>query len=213
MNNKVLGYFPQGVATGENFCNRHEERKRLITNIETVRPTLIMSPRRYGKTSLILFVLNQLKTIFAHIDLYAEFDENGIQNTILGAIGDILYSLEPVPKKAFKLITEFFASLSIAFTMEGTQVHVQFARVKNSPAKNILSSLKKLDDFLRSKNKTAVIFIDEFQRLAQVSKSTTIEGALRHIAQSSKNIMFVFSGSNRHLLVILFFCNIFCYHT
>ena len=88
--------------------------------------------------------------------------------------------------------------------MENTQVRIQFSKSKSSPAKNILSSLKKLDEILQSKNKTAIFFIDEFQRLPQISESSTIEGALRHIAQSSKNIMFIFSGSNRHLLSAMF---------
>jgi AAA+ ATPase superfamily predicted ATPase len=197
-------FFPQGLATGENFCNRLEERKQLSTNIKTIRPTLIMSPRRYGKTSLVLFVLDQLKLPFTQIDLYSELDEGEVQNTILGAIGDILYSTESVPQKALKFVADFFSSLSVSFTMENAQVRVQFSKSKNSPAKNILSSLKKLDEILQAKNKTAVFFMDEFQRLAQISESATIEGALRHIAQSSKNIMFVFSGSNRHLLNSMF---------
>lgn len=200
----IADFFPQGLATGEKFCNRLAERKRLSTNIKTIRPTLVMSPRRYGKTSLVLFVLNQLEFPFAQIDLYSELDDDGVQNTILSAIGDILYSTESVPQKALKFVADFFSSLSVRFTIENAQVRVQFSKSTNLPAKNILSSLKKLDEILQSKNKTAVFFMEEFQRLAQISESGTIEGSLRHIAQSSKNIMFIFSGSNRHLLNSMF---------
>ena len=61
--NKLKGknIFPQGLALGDNFCNRFNERKYLQNNIQSIRPTLIMSPRRYGKTSLVLYVLNELK--------------------------------------------------------------------------------------------------------------------------------------------------------
>ena len=108
MNNTIADFFPQGIATGDNFCNRLEERRQLNENIKATRPTLIMSPRRYGKTSLALFVLNKLKHPFVQIDLYSEFDENEVQNTILEAIGDVLYLTESVPKKALKFIADFF---------------------------------------------------------------------------------------------------------
>lgn len=204
MQKLTTNFFPQGLATGDNFCNRLQERQRLIDNITSARPTLIMSPRRYGKTSLVLFVLNQLKLPFAQIDLYSELDENDVQNTILSAIGDILYSVESMPQKAFKFVAEFFSELSVGFTIENSQIRVQFSKSVNPPAKNILAALKKLDTILQAKNHKAIFFIDEFQRLAQISASATIEGALRHVAQSSKNITFIFSGSNRHLLSSMF---------
>lgn len=204
--NKLIrkNIFPQGLAFGDNFCNRLNERKYLQNNIQSIRPTLIMSPRRYGKTSLVLYVLNELKFPFAHIDLYSEIDEAEVQNSILSAIGDILYSIESTPKKALKFVTDFFSSLSVSFTVENTQIKVQFSKSKKPPAKNILDSLKKLENILQSKKKIVVFFIDEFQRLTQITESTTIEGSLRHIAQGSKNIMFIFSGSNRHLLSRMF---------
>ena len=59
-------FFPQGLATGNNFCNREEEQIHLANNIRSARPTLIISPRRYGKTSLVIFVLECLHIPFTH---------------------------------------------------------------------------------------------------------------------------------------------------
>lgn len=44
--------FPSRTASGKAFCNREKERDLLINNILHLRHTLIISPRRYGKTSL-----------------------------------------------------------------------------------------------------------------------------------------------------------------
>ena len=63
--------------------------------------------------------------------------------------------------------------------------------------------LQKLDAILKKKNKKAVLFFDEFQRLCQIT-DVALEGAIRHVAQESKHISFVFSGSNRHLLAQMF---------
>lgn len=200
----IKDFFPQGLATGNSFCNRVKERKLLQNNIQAMRPTLITSPRRYGKTSLVLYVINELQLPFAHIDLYSDIDEVEVQNSILNAIGDILYSMESIPKKAFTLVADFFSDLSVSFTIENAQIKIQFSKSKKPPAKGILHSLKKLDAVLQSKKKIGVLFMDEFQRLSQITESIAIEGSLRHIAQSSKNIMFIFSGSNRNLLSKMF---------
>jgi uncharacterized protein len=197
-------FFPQGLASGKNFCNRISERTRLKENIHSARATLIMSPRRYGKTSLMLFVLQEMKLPFSHIDLYSEINEAEIQNTVLNAIGDVLYAVESTPKKALKFVTDFFSDLSVNFKLVNTQIRIEFSRSKKSPAKTILDALKKLDSILKTKKKKVVLFFDEFQRIGQITESSAIEGALRHVAQESKNIVFIFSGSNRHLLSKMF---------
>lgn len=197
-------FFPLGLASYANFCNRETEQEHLKANIRTASPTLVTSPRRYGKTSLVLYVLQQMELPFSHIDLYAEFNELAMQNTILSSIGDTLYMIESGTKKALKFVTDFFAGLNISFNFEGVQVKVEVAKSSKTPAKIIMSALEKLDATLTKKEKKVILFFDEFQKLAQISKSTTIEGALRHIAQKSKHICFVFSGSNRNLLGKMF---------
>ncbi|MFA6038521.1 MAG: ATP-binding protein [Legionellales bacterium] len=197
-------FFPQGIAVGTNFCNRTQEREKIHNNIMSIRPTLIISPRRYGKTSLVLYVLSELKISFAHIDLYAELNEAEIQNSILNAIGDILYSMEKGAQKALQFVMDFFADYSVGFKFSGKRIHIEFSKSKKSPAKIILDALRKLDQTLKTKKQTVVLFFDEFQRIAQISESHAIEAALRSIAQESKNIMFIFSGSNRNLLINLF---------
>ena len=195
-----MNAFPQGLALGKNFCNRITEQEHLTNNIKTARATLITSPRRFGKTSLVLNVIHNLKLPYSHIDLYSDINELDAQNTILSGIGDALYLIESAPKKAIKFVTDFFADLSVSFSFDESQVRVEFSKAKKSPAKIILTALKKLDSTLEKRKKKAILFFDEFQRIRQISESIAIEASLRNIAQKSKYISFVFSGSNRHLL-------------
>jgi hypothetical protein len=197
-------FFPQGIAMGSNFCNRINEREQIQNNIESIRQTLIISPRRYGKTSIVLYVLSGNKLPFAHIDLFADLNEIEIQNSILGAIGDLLYSIEKGAKKALTLVTHFFADFNVNFTFSGERMHVEFSKSKKSPAKIILDALKKLDNTLKLRKQKVILFFDEFQRINQIAESQAIEAAIRSIAQESKNIMFIFSGSNRNILSSMF---------
>lgn len=197
--------FPQGLALGDNFCNRVTEQAHLMQNIQAMRPTLLMSVRRYGKTSLVTQVISRLKIPFVNIDLFSELDESDIQNSLLSGIGKLLYSLESTPRKAMHFITGFFSELNVTFRYQGTEIELELNKSKTPPAKTILAALKKLDMLLTKKKKKVVLFFDEFQRAAEISETGTIEGTIRHIAQQSKTISFVFSGSNRRILETMFY--------
>jgi hypothetical protein len=189
----VHDFFPQGLALGVNFCNRVIERVRLKQNIASARPTLVMSPRRYGKTSLVLEDLHELGIAFAHIDLYSELNEEEIQNTVLDAVGNILYLTESsAPKKALQVVSNFFSEFSVGFKYDSSKIRIEFSKSRKSPAKTILAALQKLDAILNLKKKKIVLFFDEFQRISQIAESDAIEGSLRHVAQESKNIAFIF---------------------
>ncbi len=46
-------YFPSKLALGTQFCNRTEERAALHESINQGRHTVLVAPRRYGKSSLV----------------------------------------------------------------------------------------------------------------------------------------------------------------
>ena len=71
-------YFPTYLATGNAFCNREEELKRIVYDLKNGIPVLLMSPRRYGKKSLAIKAFEQLKYPYVNIDLYKAFSESDI---------------------------------------------------------------------------------------------------------------------------------------
>ena len=166
-----------------------------------------MSPRRYGKTSLVTHVIHKLKIPCATIDLYAELNDTEIQNSILTGIAKLVYSVESTAAKAIQFVTQFFSELNVSFQYHGTEMKIELRKSESAPAKTILSALKKLDELLIKRKKQVVLFFDEFQRVAEISTSGTIEGSLRHIAQQSQMISFIFSGSNRRILEGMFYDN------
>ena len=48
------------LAKSDNFTNRHKERAMLINNFTGLINTIIISPRRWGKTSLVKLVSEEL---------------------------------------------------------------------------------------------------------------------------------------------------------
>ena len=58
---------------------------------------------------------------------------------------------------------------------------------------------------MEKKSQKAILFIDEIQEISEIASGAGIEGAIRHIAEKTEYLSFVFSGSNRHLLSKMFF--------
>ncbi len=196
--------FPTTLASGEAFCNRKHELKRLQYNFTHKIPTLLVSPRRYGKTSLALKAFEQIKWPYAHIDLYKALSEEDIARFLLTGIGQLLGKIEKTPKKLIKVATEFFAGFQLKLAIEKIGLSVEFARKNKKPVDTILSALEKLDAYAKKIKVNVIIFLDEFQIVSEVAKNTAVEAAIREAVQKASHVTYVFSGSNRHLIEEMF---------
>lgn len=195
----INNYFPLGIAKGKAFFNRNKERTHLANNIKAGNDCFVISTRRYGKTSLILNVLEDIDIPYKEIDLFTAKESDEIEKIIVSGIFDLMNAIIPKHEQLFALIKEYFKKVNVK-TRLGSE-GVSFELEKNSlSGANILEALNGLDKILIKKSINAVIFIDEFQQIGKLKNSTSLEGAIRHIAQKSDNIVFIFSGSNRHIL-------------
>lgn len=201
---KLIDYFPLSVASGAAFCNREAETERLKTCIEYHRPVLLISPRRYGKTSLALHAIQQMKVPFAHIDLFSAVDEYDIEKCILQGIGKLIARMESIPKRALALANQIFGGSHIKAVFSKLEVSIEMHRRPEKSAYHILDLLEKLEKLAKKSDKKIVLFFDEFQCIHDVTPHHAIESVLRQVAQLTKSISFIFSGSHRHLLNQLF---------
>ena len=68
------------VARGESFADRKAEIKELMGDIASSQNVILFSPRRYGKTSLILEVLDRVREqglLAIYLDLFKTTSEEG----------------------------------------------------------------------------------------------------------------------------------------
>jgi uncharacterized protein len=202
--NTSLDMFPLTIAQGHAFCNREEETGRLQTCIEHQRPVLLVSPRRYGKTSLALHTIHKTKLPYAHIDLFAAVDEHDIEKAILQGIGRLISRMESIPKKALALAKDIFEGSEINIVMGKVELSMEINRRKEKAAYHVLDILERLESLAKKNDKKLVLFFDEFQCIGEITPDHAMEGVLRQVAQLTKSISFVFSGSNRNLLDQLF---------
>jgi AAA+ ATPase superfamily predicted ATPase len=199
-----MDYFPLTIAQGSAFCNRINELQSLRNNIELVKPTLIVSPRRFGKTSLVLNSIEQTGLPYVQFDFLSAINEEDIERIILKGIGKLIMRIEKGPRKALKLATDFFAGLSIQTVVDKVGLSIEIKQRMQKPVATILNTLERLEALSQKYNKKIILFFDEFQQISEVTNDMAVESVIRQVAQRAKNIVFIFSGSNRHLLNNMF---------
>lgn len=199
-----IDIFPLSVAKGEAFCNRQTETIKLKTCIERRKPVLLVSPRRYGKTSLALHAIQQTKLPYAQIDLFSAVDEQDIERSILKGIGTLISRMESIPKRALALASNVFEGSHIRAVLSKVELSIEINRRKEKPAYHVLDILERLERLAEKTDKKIILFFDEFQCIGEITPDHAMESVLRQVAQLTKSITFIFSGSNRHLLHELF---------
>lgn len=196
--------FNRGIVTGEGFCNRKQETQQLLTNIDNITHTLIISPRRYGKTSLALHAIERSKLPYAHIDLFMKYDKEVIFDEFCQGVCKLLTHIVRPGEKAIRIIESLFKHLKVTLMLGKAGLEFSLAPVATKKRENIKSLLSGIDELLAKNKKRAVIFVDEIQTITESEITDEIEASLRFVAQKTQNISFIFSGSSRHLLSKIF---------
>lgn len=187
-------------VTGEAFCNRKKEQEDLIYYAKNSQNVLLYSHRRTGKTSLLHEVLHRLKKLkpkinSVYIDLYGTLDENDFINSILTSLTQIESKLERILKRLPGLkVTGSFDPISGLPTLS--------ASIKPRETPQYLEKALQILGSYSEKQKLLVVF-DEFQEIAKYSEQG-FEKRLRKVIQGHRNISYIFSGSQKHILIQMF---------
>ncbi|MCW5590210.1 MAG: ATP-binding protein [Legionellales bacterium] len=202
---KVEDYFPQGIAKGSAFLGRENEMTWLVGNIQSNHHTLILAPRRFGKTSLVINTLEKLKYPYACIDLHLALSINSIEKKLLKTIASLLKKISTKNDQLLRLVQRFFSLKNKKWTLgfKGI-VGIELEPDLEDPLDNIVTAFELLDHVLGKRGLRAVIFIDEFQEIYSIDLGIQLQGAIRSFAQTSRNLVLIFSGSNRKILSHLF---------
>lgn len=185
------------------FCDRKPETAELMGNIRNGRNTVLIAPRRIGKSGLIYHCFRQreicrdYKTFF--VDIYAT---SSLQEFVFLLGKQIFDGLKGTGGKFLERFVSVVASLRTA---------VKFHPVTGAPSFDIglgeikqpETSLEEIFNYLETAPKPCVVAIDEFQQIAKYSEKN-VEALLRSYIQKCRNTVFIFSGSQRHLIRQMF---------
>lgn len=198
-------YFPLDIATNDAFFDRIQERKRLGHNISTNTHSLITSPRRYGKTSLVYKVLAEMDVISTNMDMMLASDAENMKSVILSGISVVSSKIASKKDKTVDLIRKIFQPFKTVETIELGFLKLKFhSYVNESPHMTVLDALERLEKLAEQVDERVILFFDEYQHVLSIDSILDFEQSLRSFAQKAKYVTFIFSGSNRHLLQAMF---------
>jgi len=196
-----------GVARDLHFANREDELRTLKQNIRSGQNVVVISPRRYGKTSLVDRAITQLRAqgiLVAYLDLFRTPTKSQLADDLAQALYDGLVSRV---ERAIKKAVAFFSHLPVAprFTVtEDGRPAVEFtAFASGEDLDKTLAGLLELPGRIaKDRDRRVALVLDEFQEIVAIDEG--LVGVMRAIFQDQDDVAHVFVGSKRHLMEMLF---------
>lgn len=206
MQNKGNKAFIFGVATsGENFTDRKNETKRLLLNFQQGINTILISPRRIGKTSLVRKVCelaqsDDLKIVY--LDIFSCRSDREFYDAFATAIlRQTSSKLEEWIDNAKRFLSRITPKFSI-----GTDPMTDFSvsLELNTKSEDVTDILQLPEKIALEKGIKIVVCIDEFQQISEFSDSKIFQKRLRTVWQLQENVSYCLFGSKKHLMNELF---------
>ena len=194
------------VVDGDKFTDRESEQAELRSAFVHGQNVILISPRRYGKTSLVKLVLKQLpsKTHAAvFVDLFKVSSKQRLLNIYSKALSA---SLSNRFEEILQLIKEWIPALTpkIVFTADqAPEMGIEFNE-RQTNMDELIDKLWALPEYIaKKKKKHIVVVFDEFQDILALEDPSLLK-RLRAVIQHQKHVSYCFMGSKRHMIEDIF---------
>ena len=190
--------FPQGVAYGDSFYDRDKERLDLKKAVDNGLHTVLIAPRRYGKTSLMRKVVSDNDYPYIWIDFMTFVSREEAEKVILAQLAKLVTQIGGTEEKIKSLAKKFLTFLQPEITVNLHSVVTINFKHEAGQQDNLIHALIAIDEIARHTNKRAVIVFDEFQEIINIDEHSAFQGSIRHAVELARGVTYLFSGS-RHI--------------
>jgi hypothetical protein len=189
------------------FTNREQDLEKLYKNLTQGINTMLISPRRWGKSSLVERLILELKTKNPEIkvvslDLFSVSSEEEFlelfAREVIKASSTIWQEWLQTGKDFFKQLTPILSvgidpinDFSLGFDWKQLKKH--------------RSEILELPEKIANDKKCRfIICLDEFQNLATFHEFESLEKSMRAVWQRQKSVSYCLYGSKRHMMTDIF---------
>jgi len=195
------------VARGASFTDREAEIEELIADIASGQNVIIFSPRRYGKTSLILEVLDRVKeegSLTVYLDLFKVTSKEAFIAAYAKEIARLYRGgIRSMLRKVRALLPRLVPKVVVRSEETGVEMEFEFdPRAEKAPLLDDL--FEAVATISSQQGKGAVVVFDEFQEIAGWDEDNQVERQMRAHFQLHESASYIFIGSKRHLMQELF---------
>ena len=195
------------IAKNENFTDRETETAQLVTNFGSLINTIIISPRRWGKSSLVsrateLALAQKSSLRICRIDLFNVRNEEEFYLLLAMAV---LKSASSKWEEAVDWAKRFFRHLVPKIVLSSDMqnefsLDFDWKDLRQKPDE-ILDLAEKI---ATEKGLRIVVCIDEFQNIAAFDNQLFFQKRLRSHWQQQQKVSYCLYGSKRHMLLDVF---------
>jgi hypothetical protein len=191
---------------GKNFTDRELETKRLQLNFENGMNSILISPRRIGKTSLVKKVKSLTENqerIVVFMDIYKCRSEYEFYEKFASSV---IQATSTKMDQMVQTAKEFIMSITPRITYSpdpGTEYTLSLGI---TPKMNTPEEILDLPERIaQKKGIQMVVCIDEFQQIGEMPDSLTVQKTIRSVWQHHRNVCYCLFGSKQHLMNNLFY--------
>ena len=185
------------------FCDREKETAFLHKQIENGRNVALISPRRIGKSGLIQHLFNQPEIKEQYHVFFVDIYATTSLNELVYVLGKEIY--EQLKPKTTAWKEKFFQ------TIASLRIGAKLDPMSGLPSLDLglgdiqapQTTLDEIFSYLNEADKPCIVAIDEFQQIGEY-KEKNVEALLRTKIQQCRKAQFIFSGSKRHVMSLMF---------
>lgn len=195
------------LATEDNFIDRVEDRKLLKQLLSSHINVMLISPRRWGKSSLVKKAMSELivedKNVrVCYIDAFsigseAEFYRTFASQVIACASSKMERWIEDAKKFLMGVVPQVVLNDQVT---DFVAFDLKFV-----PQEKDKMTILQLPEMLaKEKGIRIVVCIDEFQQLANLPEYSDMEGKMRSVWQQQQLTSYCLYGSKRNMMLNIF---------
>lgn len=190
------------IAQGDNFYDRTEETQRLVKTLFGGNNIVLLAPRRYGKTSLVYKVMEELEgqgVTCVYFDMMPVYSLESFIELYLKA----LFKKQTARERFVTLVSRLKnVRPKLTFDPAGNaEFSVDFLEPRVSIS--TLSDVLDVPESMAQNERRIVVVFDEFQEIRKFEKYG-VESLIRSRIQLQHSANYLFLGSKTHLMQDMF---------
>lgn len=195
------------IVTGhikpEYFCDRKAESERLTKLLLNGNNVVLKSDRRMGKTGLIQYCFDNPDLSENYYTFFIDILHTSCLQELVHELGKAVYE-QTVPrgKKMAQSFLKNLRSLNGKFGFDTVSGMPTFS-IGLGDIEQPEYTLEEIFSYLKQADRPCIVAIDEFQQIGKYPEQN-IEALLRGHIQKMDNCHFIFAGSEKHMLGLMF---------
>lgn len=189
---------------GVNFTDREKDIKNLTTNFQQGKDTVLISPRRIGKTSLInkaasIVDGNRFKVVY--IDIFTCRNQTDFFRVYADAVlRQVFPDMDDLMKVAMTYLSRLAPQINLGENPKDYKI--TFAVKPTQTDLELIIGLT--ERIAQQQNQQLIVIVDEFQQVGDFPDTFNFQKCLRSVIQDQEKVTYCLCGSKVHMMTEMF---------